>query len=104
MEANGNFSSYKTVSMGVPQGSIVGPLLYLIYVDDLAKTLEKTGSISALYADDTACVISDRDLSSTNKKAQWILGLVDTWCRDNDMALSVSKRAGCRWDVRRMCT
>ena len=94
VEANGNFSSYKTVSMGVPQGSIVGPLLYLIYVDDLAKTLEKTGSISALYADDTACVISDRDLSSTNKKAQWILGLVDTWCRDNDMALSVSKTCG----------
>ena len=94
VSANGNLSSYRTVTRGVPQGSIIGPLLYLIYVDDLAKLLEKTGSVSALYADDTACVVSDKDVNLTNKKAQWILGLVDSWCKTNDMALSVSKTCG----------
>ena len=56
VSVNGNLSAYRTVTKGVTQGSIVGPLLYLIYVDDLAKKLEKTGCVSALYADDTAWI------------------------------------------------
>ena len=94
VSVNGNLSAYRTVMKGVPQGSIVGPLLYLIYVDDLAKKLEKTGCVSALYADDTACVVSNKDFKVTYRMAQLVLGLVDRWCKDNDMALSVSKTCG----------
>ena len=94
VSVNGNLSAYRTVTKGVPQGSIVGPLLYLIYVDDLAKKLEKTGCVSALYADDTACVVSNKDFKVTYRMAQLVLGLVDRWCKDNDMALSVSKTCG----------
>ena len=102
VEANGYLSEFRTLAKGVPQGSILGPLLYLIYVDDLCKILEleKETTTSALYADDTACVVSGHNMEEALSNAQIILDKVDQWCSDNDMALSVSKTCALKMKVR----
>ena len=58
-DVEGILSESKEVTCGVPQGSILGPLLFLIYVNDMSAAVK---SRLLLYADDSALLVSGKDV------------------------------------------
>ena len=62
VKINSNYSSWQNIIDGVPQGSILGPLLFNIYLSDLFMFLDK--SFIANYADDNSPFACSRDIST----------------------------------------
>ena len=66
MSTNGECSELKQISCGVPQGSVLGPLLFLIYIKDLPNISNKLDLY--LFADDTNIYYEDESLGNLEKK------------------------------------
>ena len=72
------FSSYMPCEVGVPQGSILGPLLFLLYINDLPNFLIKSTPI--LFADDTTVVKSGTDIKDLYRDMNNELYNIGQWC------------------------
>jgi len=83
-----NFSNYDSIELGVPQGSIFGPLLFIIFINDLILT---TKFSSILFADDTSQYDSDMDLVKLIRKFLKKFDHTLEWINYNHMYLNWSK-------------
>ena len=81
-------STDRTIEFEVPQGSILGPLLFLIYINDLPLYLQ---TIPRFYADDTALFISGKSLSDIQTLTNLELFNVSQWMQVNSLAVNTAK-------------
>ena len=87
-KVNNTLSNAMPIELGVPQGSILGPLLFLIFINDMSLS---TDFHSILFADDTTLYDSDSDLSVLYRKFNRKFQVVYEWISMNQMSLNWSK-------------
>ena len=92
---DGTCSEMSTLNTGVPQGSILGPLLFIIYINDIAEASKIFNFI--IYADDTTLsttleiVLKDNNTRTTSQVINEELMLVSNWLKLNKLSLNVQK-------------
>ncbi len=95
---NGIKSGACSVTCGIPQGSILGPLLFILYINDLPDYLD-VANVN-LYADDTAMLVSSRSQVDLMLMLRMELHTVSEWLRASKLTLNMEKTKNCIFATR----
>ena len=86
---NNAMSSILPITTGVPQGSILGPLLFLIFINDIETSIKHSNI--KLYADDTALYKASNDSNISQLRLQSDINSLKVWCDRNKLTINVNK-------------
>ena len=89
MYVNSTYSTCSNVNIGVPQGSVLGPLIFLVYVNDISNVVPNESL--RLFADDTNVFVHDKCCTNLVRKAQSVLGCLKTWFDANKFTSHLGK-------------
>ena len=89
MEFNSLCSFRQRIRCGVPQGSILGVLLFLIYINDLCNVSNVSEFI--LFADDTNIFFSHKDINTLSTTFNLETTKLSDWCRANKLSINLKK-------------
>ena len=96
---NGTFSNWADVGSGVPQGSILGPILFLLYVNDMPNVIN--GGTLAMFADDSKCYRIINNNPDFSKLQQDLFSLT-TWSLSNELYFQPTKCSSLRMSRKRI--
>jgi len=88
----------KDINSGVPQGSVLGPVLYLLYTADLPVAPD---TITATYADDTAILTAHKDLVEASQRLQKSLFHIQIWLKKWRIRVNDAKSVQVTFTTRR---
>ena len=86
---NGVYSQIESINIGVPQGSCLGPLLFLVCINDLPRAVKN--STTSMYADDTSLRFKSKDIFRLDEALKEDLLRLDAWLISNKLSLNVAK-------------
>ena len=89
VDINGSRSSLRTITCGVPQGSILGPLLFILYMNDIVRV--STIMKFVLFADDTNLLLHDTNLNNLIVNANIEIQKISDWLKINKLSLNIKK-------------
>jgi len=83
-------SKWTSIKHGVPQGSILGPMLFLLYINDLPHFVNNK-STPLLFADDTSILFTRSDTTEFNSNTHTVLESINPWLKNNYLSLNFEK-------------
>jgi hypothetical protein len=84
------YSEWESVKQGVPQGSVLGPLLFIIYINDLPQTINPRAN-PVLFVDDTSMIVKSTERWEFLHSIQRNIINADRWFKSNSLFLNMDK-------------
>ena len=87
----GKLSDFRDLSFGVPQGSILGPFLFLLFINDISTSFAANDCVINLFADDLLTYVSGKDLADVQRKLQQCVTNICDWYKINRLKANPKK-------------